>query len=157
MSIVFSWVQFSRSVVQLSVTPWTAAHQASLSITNSQSPPKRMSIESMMPSSHLIFCRLPGANTQDRTHDKAMREKTWQARRIRFSGVLKRPAHEIPPMTRSRGESLTGKADQVFTDSEKLPPALTLKMISVFLMLASIDDSLISVTQAEGLPRSLSK
>ena len=50
-----------------------------------------------------------------------------------------------------------GKADQVFRDSEKLPPALTLKMIAVFLMLASIDYSLISVTQAEGLPRSLSK
>ena len=62
------------------------------------------------------------------------------------------PAHEIPPMTRSRGENLTGKADQVFRDSEKLPPELTLKMISVFLMPASIDYSLISVTQAEGLP-----
>ena len=37
-------------------------------------------------------------------------------------------------MTRSRGESLTGKADQVFRDFEKLPPALTLKMISVLLM-----------------------
>ena len=49
------------------------------------------------------------------------------------------------------------KADQVFTDSERLPPALTLKMISVFLMLALIDYSLISVTQAEDLPRSLSK
>ena len=54
-------------------------------------------------------------------------------------------------MTRSRGESLTGKADQVFRDFEKLPLALTLK-ISVFLMPASIDDSLISVTQAEGFP-----
>ena len=67
------------------------------------------------------------------------------------------PAHKIPPMTRSQGESLLGKADQVFRDSEKLPLALTLKMISVFLMLASIDYSLISVTQTEGLPRSLSK
>ena len=37
-------------------TPWTAAHQASLSITNSQSSPKPMSIESVMPSIHLIFC-----------------------------------------------------------------------------------------------------
>ena len=55
-------------------------------------------------------------------------------------------------MTKSRGENLTGKAAQVFRDSEKLPSALTLKMISVFLMLASIDNSLISVTQAEGLP-----
>ena len=39
------------------VTSWTAAHQASLSITNSQSLLKLMSIESVMPSSHLIFCR----------------------------------------------------------------------------------------------------
>ena len=38
------------------MTPWTAAHQASLSITNSQSSPKLMSIESMMPSNHLILC-----------------------------------------------------------------------------------------------------
>ena len=37
-------------------TPWTAAHQASLSITNSRSLPKLMSIESVMPSSHLILC-----------------------------------------------------------------------------------------------------
>ena len=39
------------------MTPWTAARQASLSITNSRSPPKPMSIESMMPSNHLILCR----------------------------------------------------------------------------------------------------
>ena len=38
------------------MTPWTAAHQTSLSITNSQSLLKVMSIESMMPSSHLILC-----------------------------------------------------------------------------------------------------
>jgi len=53
-------VQFSSvqllSCVQLFVTPWTAAHQASLSITNSQSLPKLMSIESVMPSNHLILC-----------------------------------------------------------------------------------------------------
>ena len=39
------------------VTPWITAHQASLSITNSQNLPKLMSIESVMPSSHLILCR----------------------------------------------------------------------------------------------------
>ena len=52
-------VQFSQSLshVQLFATPWTAACQASLSITNSQSPPKLMSIESVMPSNHLILCR----------------------------------------------------------------------------------------------------
>ena len=38
------------------MTPWTAAHQASLSITNSQSLLKLMSIESVMPSNHLILC-----------------------------------------------------------------------------------------------------
>ena len=48
---------FSRSVVSNSVTPWTAARQASLSITNSQSLLKLMSIKSATPSSHLIFCR----------------------------------------------------------------------------------------------------
>ena len=42
--------------VQLFSTPWTAAHQASLSITNSQSLRKLMSIESVMPSDHLILC-----------------------------------------------------------------------------------------------------
>ena len=50
-------VQFSHSVVSDSATPWTAACQASLSITNSRSLPKLMSIESMMPSNHLILCR----------------------------------------------------------------------------------------------------
>ena len=44
------------SHVQLFATPWTAAHQASLSITNSQSPPELMSNESVMPSNHLILC-----------------------------------------------------------------------------------------------------
>ena len=54
----FSSVQFSSlSSVQLFATPWIAAHQASLSITNSRSALKRMPIESVMPSSHLILCR----------------------------------------------------------------------------------------------------
>ena len=52
---MFSSVQ-SLSHVRLFATPWIAAHQASLSITNSQSPPKPMSIESMIPSNHLILC-----------------------------------------------------------------------------------------------------
>ena len=47
----------SLSHVQLFVTPGTTAHQASLSITNSRSPHKPMSIESVMPSNHLILCR----------------------------------------------------------------------------------------------------
>ena len=47
---------FAFNRVWLFATPWTAAHQASLSITNSQSLPKLMSIESVMPSNHLILC-----------------------------------------------------------------------------------------------------
>ena len=53
---IFSSVQ-SLSRVWLFETPWIAALQASLSITNSHSSPKLMSIESVMPSSHLILCR----------------------------------------------------------------------------------------------------
>ena len=52
----FSSVQ-SLSRVALFATPWTAACQASLSITNSRSLPKIMSIESVMPFNHLILCR----------------------------------------------------------------------------------------------------
>ena len=53
-----SSVQFQPlSRVWLFVTPWTAARQASLSITNSRSLLKLMSIESVMPSNHLILCR----------------------------------------------------------------------------------------------------
>ena len=59
-TIKLSWsptglVQFSCSVMSLFVTPWTAACQASLSITNSQSPPKPMSIEAVIPSNQLIL------------------------------------------------------------------------------------------------------
>ena len=58
-----AWCKYSVSSVQslscvrLFVTPWITAHQASVSITNSRSLLKPMSIESVMPSSHLIFCR----------------------------------------------------------------------------------------------------
>ena len=58
--ITSKWIQFSSvqslSHVWLFVTPWTAVHQASLSITNSRSSPKPMSTESVMPSNHLILC-----------------------------------------------------------------------------------------------------
>ena len=55
MTLQFSSVQ-SLSRVLLFVIPWTAAHQASLSVTNSRSLPKLMSIESVMPSNHFILC-----------------------------------------------------------------------------------------------------
>ena len=56
MAVQFISVQ-SLSRVQLFVTPWTAAGQASLSITNSRNLLKLMSIESVMPPNHLILCR----------------------------------------------------------------------------------------------------
>ena len=55
--ITWRSVQFSCSVVSNSATPWIAARQASLSIISSRSSLKRMSIESVMPSSRLILCR----------------------------------------------------------------------------------------------------
>ena len=54
-TVQFSLVQ-SLSCVQLFETPWTTTHQASLSISNSRSLLRLMSIESMMPSNHLILC-----------------------------------------------------------------------------------------------------
>ena len=51
-----SSVQFSHSAMSNSATPWTAAHQASLSITSSQSMFKLMCIESVMSSNHFILC-----------------------------------------------------------------------------------------------------
>ena len=56
----YLWIQllwFNWKSFQLFATPWTTAHQASLSFTISQSLLKLMSMESLMPSNHLIFCR----------------------------------------------------------------------------------------------------
>ena len=55
LALQFNSVQ-SLSHVQHLAIPWTATHQTSLSITNSQSLPKLMSVESVMPSNHLILC-----------------------------------------------------------------------------------------------------
>ena len=60
-SVIMSWKKSFSSVqslsrVQLFATPWTTARQASLSTTNSWSPPKPMSIELVLPSNHLILC-----------------------------------------------------------------------------------------------------
>ena len=74
-----------------------------------------------------IWCNMPGASTRDPTHDKVMRRRPDKQGRSGLQGF------------------------------RKAALARTLKMISVFLMLAVLDHSLISVTQVEGLPRSLSK
>ena len=77
--------QFSLSVMSDSATPWTAARQASLSITNSRSLLKLMSIESVMPSSHLILCRpdllppsiFPSIRVFSKESVHIMRPKDW--------------------------------------------------------------------------------
>ena len=68
--VQFSPVQ-SLSRVWLFVTPWTTARQTSLSITNSQSPPKPMSIKSVIPSNHLILC-----------HPLLLLPSTWPSIRV---------------------------------------------------------------------------
>ena len=75
----------------------------------------------------LVGYSLLAASTWDPTHDKVMRRRPDKQGRSRLQGF------------------------------QKAAPVLTLRMISVFLMLAILDYSLISVTQLEGLPRSLSK
>ena len=71
------------SHVQLFAIPWTAARQAFLSITNSQSLPKLMSIESVMPSNHFILCRplllLPSIFPSIRvfSNESALQLRSW--------------------------------------------------------------------------------
>ena len=73
----FSSVQL-LSRVRLFATPWIAAHQASLSITNSQSLLKLTSIESVMPSSHLILCRpLSSCLESEQTLGDSERQGSW--------------------------------------------------------------------------------
>ena len=67
----FSSVE-SLSRVQLFATPWTAACQASLSITSSWSIPKLMSIESVMPSNHLIICCPPSPPAFNHSHHQGL-------------------------------------------------------------------------------------
>ena len=100
----FSSVQ-SLSRVWLFVTPWTTACQASLSITNSRSPPKPMSIESLMPSNHLILCRplflLPLIFPSIRVFSSALHQV---AKVLEFQ--LQQSLHEHPGLISFRTESL---------------------------------------------------
>ena len=71
---LFSSVQ-SLSRVQLFATPWTAARQAYLSITNSWSSPKLVSIESVIPSNHLILCRPQAASKTNQKNAGGVKRK----------------------------------------------------------------------------------
>ena len=100
----FSSVQ-SLSRVRLFATPWTAARQASLSITNSWSLPKLISIESVMPSNHLILCRplffLPPIPPSIKvfSNESALRMRWPEYWSFSFSII---PSKEIPGLTSLR-------------------------------------------------------
>ena len=110
----FSLVQFSSvqllSPVELFLTPWTVAPQASLSITNSQSPPKPMSIESVMPSNHLILCHplllLPSIFPSIRVFSNETGRKKFLLLWNRDTGMLK-----LCQMKTEGSSSMTSIAD----------------------------------------------
>ena len=99
----------SLSHVQLFATPWIAACQASLSITNSRSSPKLMSIKLVMTSSHLILCRplllLPPIPPSIRvfSNESALRMRWPKYWSFSFSII---PSEEIPGLTSFRKETL---------------------------------------------------
>ena len=105
---VFSSVQ-SLSPVWLFATPWIAARQVSLSITNSRSSFKLMSIESVMPSSHLILCRplllLPPIPPSIRvfSNESTLRMRWPKYWNLSFSIT---PSKEIPRLISFRMDSL---------------------------------------------------
>ena len=89
----------SLSRVQLFATPWTAAHQASLSITNSQSLPKPMSIELVMPSNNRILSRplllLPSIFPSIRVFSSESALRIWWPKYWSFSLSVS-PSNEHP-------------------------------------------------------------
>ena len=115
MGIQFSSVQ-SLSRVRLFATPWIAACQASLSITNSRCSPKLMSIESLMPSSHLILCHplllLPPIPSRIRvfSNESTLRIRWPKYWSFSFSII---PSKEIPGLISFRMDWLDLLAVQV--------------------------------------------
>ena len=105
----------SLSRVRLFVTPWIAAHQASLSITNSRSSLRLMSIESVMPSSHLILCHhlllLPSIPPSIRvfSNESTLRMRWPKHWSFSFSII---PSKEIPGLISFRMDCLDLLAGQ---------------------------------------------
>ena len=99
----------SLSRVRLFATPWTAARQASLSITNSQSSLKLTSIESVMPSSHLILCRplllLPPISSSIRVFSNKSTLRMRWPKYWSFSFSIT-PSKEIPGLISFRMDGL---------------------------------------------------
>ena len=115
---VIEWIHFEHTVMKLCCsvtrslsrdrlfeTPWIAARQASLSITNSQSSPRLTSIESVMPSSHLILCRpfllLPSVPPSIRVFSKESTLRMRWPKYWSFSFSII-PSKEIPGLISSR-------------------------------------------------------
>ena len=121
LALPVSSIHFSRSVVvQLFAIPWTIAHQASLSISNSRSLLKLMSIESLMPSNHLVFSRslllLPSIFTIIRvfSNESALHirwPKYWS-----FSFNI-RPSNEYSGLISFRMDLLSKRLSRVFTNT----------------------------------------
>ena len=119
MLCLWRMVQFSSvkllSRVQLFATPWNTACQASLSVTNSQNSPKLMSIESDMPSSHLILCRplllLPSIFPSIRVFSSEPALHIRWPKYWRFSFNIS-PSNEHPGLISFRMEWLDLLADQ---------------------------------------------
>ena len=111
--IQFSSVQ-SLSHVQLFATPWTVARQASLSITNSQSLLKPMSIQSVMPFNHLVLCRpllLPSIFPSIRVFSKESALRIRWTKYWSFSFNVS-PSNEYPGLISFRIDWLDLLADQ---------------------------------------------
>ena len=98
-------IQFSLSHVWLFATPRTTARQTCLSITNSRSPPKPMSIESVMPSCHLILCHplllLPSISPSIRVFSNESDLRIWWPKYWSFSFSIS-PSNEHPGLTSFR-------------------------------------------------------
>ena len=120
----------SLSRVRLFATPWIAAHQASLSNTNSQSSPRLMSNESVMPSSHLILCRplllLPPIPSSIRvfSNESALRMRWSKYWSFSFSII---PSKEIPGLISFRMDWL-----------EPGTPLIYFSLLSYLLFLTSL-------------------
>ena len=123
----FSSVQ-SLSRVRLFATPWIAAHQASLSITNSWNSLKLMSFESLMPSSHLILCRplrlLPPIPPSIRvvSNESTIRMRLPKYWSFSFSII---PSKEIPGLIFFRMDWLDLQKHQFFSAQPSSQPTLT--------------------------------
>ena len=129
----FSSVQL-LSHVQLFVTPWTVACQASLSITNSWSLPKLMSIESVVPSNHFIFCcpllLLPSIFPNIRVFSNKLAFFIRWTKNWSFSFNIS-PSNEHSGLISFRMERLCFSLILIFTDNLIFPQIIKLFICSL--------------------------